>query len=611
MNTKRTKLVLEEVLIASRRSKSSNSAEANSSNISEDYSSYIGKLLTSPSKKSNELINSIYESGTTISNYLEYKDLMKDPILKSALQLYADDVSNISSRDDIRVICDDTIITSRVDEYLNEKLKIDSEKLWTWAFNLVVFGDIYVERFHNEDGNLLDDVMLHQHPEFITDIRTKGESLIFIEKVTQDTESEYILNNSSVYSMVQSMDNVTFDRSSIIHDRYKYVHGALKGTFESTRIKLEEEIVNESTGEVVPNTSVIRTYEIVKGESLLENVKYIYRIIKLIEDALWMARLQNSQRIDILNIDLGDRLDDKTTPESVSALYKELINRQITVNYDSTSLLNSGSNVNSINKVNKAASLANLIINPVYKGRGSISHDLIDGTMDVSGIKDLEYFNNKLFAGLRIPKPMLGWEESLGSALGSGKMEELDKRYHRSVVRVTSVIESVLTQLSKLYLDELGFNTDSISLEITVHNKARDMTERYEEMQGQLDSVEPIISIINDYILNRELPINERMIYLTLYKNIFDPSTYANLDKLLKTSVVPALTDPSMIRDITDILESESDNDYKKLVISSYRSIMSDEFYNEIMKYVDKPEPAPEPEPEPSEDDDPRLPKNN
>lgn len=584
MNSKSAKVMMEELFISSHRNMSNNNVGVNSE---DDMTQYVNQLLRSPSRKSSELLNAIYEDSNQEFISQEYKDLMKDPLLKSALQLYADDVSNITSIDDIIIKCSNTEISSMIKDYLLNDVKISSEKLWLWAFNLVVFGDIYIERFHSEDGELLPGVMMHQHPEYITDIRSGDESIVFIEKVVDDMDSEYITDSGSIYSMVQGMENVTYDNRSVLHDKFKYVHGSLRGVFNNRRIKLEESIINEKTGEVVEGTTMMRTYEIYKGESLLENIKFIYRIIRLIEDALLMSRLQNSQRIDIINVDLGDRIDDKTTPAVVASKYKEAIKKQLSLNYDSSSLIYGASNYNGASKTNRAASLSNMIVNPVYKGRGSLAHEQIDGTLDISGIADLDYFNNKLFAGLRIPKPMLGWEESLGSSLGSGKMEELDKRYSRSVVRVTSVVEEVLTQLGRLYLEELGHDSDEYDLSVSIRNKSKDLTEKFEQIESTLDTIQPVIDVMQDYILNPEISLDSRRIYLVLYKNIIDPDIYNQVNELLNSSKTPTLLDTSIIQDITEIInDTESSKELKLLNIEGLKPMMSEGYYNKVLSYI-------------------------
>lgn len=588
MNKDRLKSRLEEILVPSKRV----SVDDEVPNSLSD--SYVANLLRTPSRKASELLSSIYESGTLSQSYDEYRELMKDPVLKSALQLYADDVSNISSIDDISIDVHisgesttqlETHIKSVVDDYIKSKLRINSELLWNWSFNLVVFGDIYIERFHNSvTGDLIDDVLIHQHPEYLTDIRQNGSSLVFIEKIAQDTESEYITDVGSMHSTLLNMDNTTWDNNSMIYDKYKYVHGSLRGVFDPLRIKLEETIADSSGNKL----SVIKTYEVYKGESLLENIKYIYRIIKLIEGALWMARVRNSQRIDIINVDLGDRIDDKSTPESVAAMYKNLINKQMSLSYDSSSLLSGSSSSNSSKFTNKASNISNLIVNPIYKGRGSITHDQIDGTLDISGIKDLDYFNNKLFAGLRVPKTFLGWEESLGSSLGSGKMEELDKRYHRSVVRVTSVIENVISGLCELYLDELGYNLDNITINIIINNKSRDASERLEQIQQKLESVEPIAMVLQDYILNSEISTSSRKIYLETYKDLIPTDLYELIySELISSKEEPNLLDINILQDITDIIDNEGyDTDRKILLLKSMKSVMSANYFNDIVKYI-------------------------
>lgn len=593
LNTNQLKTLLEESLKINNTA--SSMRKSDDSHLTS--SSSLAQLLTQPSVKSSELLNLVYKSSTPRELAAEYKDLMKDPLLKSALQLYADDASNISSLDDILVqsSSDNPSINQLLKDYLIDELKITSSTLWNWAFNLVTYGDIFIERMHSDDDG--DRVVIYPHPEWLTDIRYKGKSLLFLESV--ESEEDYVLDSSS---LIQELaDDVTYDSRSIIVPNTKYVHGALLGTSNTERIMLEQSV--EGSDE-----TVINAYEVWRGESILENIRFIYRIIKLLEDSLWLARLKNSQRIDIINVDLGDRIDDKTTPDSVALAYKDKINQEINISYGvANTLLES-----SMSRSNQAAALSNIIVNPVYKGRGQITHDLIDGSLDVSNIKDMEYFTNKLFAGLRIPKPMLGWEESLGSALGGGgsRLEELDKRYHRSVVRVTSVIEEVLTRLCELHLEELGYE---YSVSIIVKNKARDMTDRFEEIQSQIDSIQPLSDVLEEYILNGELPVQSRLVYLELYKKIMDPEIYNLLYTNLTKSAAPSITDLSYLQDIKEIIDPESGESLELRIaqLDGFKPVLSDKYYKELVDLVTSYPYEVEEDPEATEDEGSEEDTNN
>ena len=73
-------------------------------------------------------------------------------------------------------------------------------------------------------------------------------------------------------------------------------------------------------------------------------------------------------------------------------------------------------NASSIRSYNSPSGLDNIIVNPIRNGKGSIQTQTIGGDFDPKSLLDLDYFNNKRFGGLRIPKAFLGWEESMGSS---------------------------------------------------------------------------------------------------------------------------------------------------------------------------------------------------
>lgn len=65
---------------------------------------------------------------------------------------------------------------------------------------------------------------------------------------------------------------------------------------------------------------------------------------------------------------------------------------------------------------------------------------------------DLDYFKDKLFAGLRIPKAYFGFGEDT-SGMMNQSLTQMDIRYCRTIVRLQNILSVGLKDLCNLYLD--------------------------------------------------------------------------------------------------------------------------------------------------------------
>ena len=93
---------------------------------------------------------------------------------------------------------------------------------------------------------------------------------------------------------------------------------------------------------------------------------------------------------------------------------------------------------------------------PTRNGKGDVSHEIVGGDVEIKDIIDIEYFRNKLFAALKIPKAYLGFEETMPGGLGNQSLTRIDIRYARTVKRVKQCDKAGVEDMLDFYCDVNG-----------------------------------------------------------------------------------------------------------------------------------------------------------
>ena len=140
----------------------------------------------------------------------------------------------------------------------------------------------------------------------------------------------------------------------------------------------------------------------------------------------------------------------------------------------------------------------NILYVPTYNGKGQISSTSIGGDVDVKSIADLDYFSNKLFAGLKIPKRFLG--QSDGDGLSSGtSLTKQDARYAHTIKRVQNAYISGITTLINLFCIDKGLEdyVNKFSVRMVSPATTED-AERNETMSDTINLVSAFMDLIGD-----------------------------------------------------------------------------------------------------------------
>lgn len=391
--------------------------------------------------------------------YATYDEMANDTIISSALDMYADDATQTdASGERIWIQADEEkneVLVSNIFEGLNIK-----DKIWKIARSLAHYGDVYLELIYDNkptsEVTLLESLE-RQKPEYTRDIREvdklvhkKSEGYVINDiRIVPDVENVFDLqiNGTTVaFAKLAEVDNYLNNmngyyspKTSASDIKYyppdKFVHIYLD---QSDRRDIEYFVVDLDNGKQFK-------FEIARGKSMIHDIFRVYRDLQLLEYSIMLNRASRSSIFRFVKVEVGNM--SKSNVDVTLRKVKNLIESKTTLN----------TNDQTFKPYTDPGPVENYIYIPVRDGQGNITVDTVGGDVNIRDIADLEYYQDKLFAGLKIPKSFLNYSDT-GTALfnSGGALTKQDARYARTVKRLQSFIISGITRLLNIILDNRG-----------------------------------------------------------------------------------------------------------------------------------------------------------
>ncbi len=400
--------------------------------------------------------------------YQEYEMMAEEVTIQSAIELYADDATQVDTKTEriVNIQSDDKTLQQDLNDFL-ESISVDSN-IWNWAYSVAQYGDFFLKLHVDEDNRSLhiDD---NTDPAFIMDLYEHGQRVGFAEEDISDYKNLKHKSNPNGLDL-------------IIYSPDRFVHFMIKKSskYDSLEIPIQDE--TDENGD-----PLVRKFTVVRGVSMIEGVRSIYRILQLLEDSLLAARVAKAEFVRVFNIEVGDSTPKQTT-ETVNTV-KNL--------FDSKATFDTRSGTYVSNKAYRP--IGDPIFNPTRNGKGAVTHENIGGDFQVRDIVDIDYFKNKLFSGLKIPKALLGYEESLPGGLGDNTLTRLDIRYSRSVKRVQNALIVGIKDLCNIWLRLNGREADTSNFKVVLQapSTAEELG-RLTEFSTKMGTISEIVSTLSN-----------------------------------------------------------------------------------------------------------------
>ena len=246
--------------------------------------------------------------------------------------------------------------------------------------------------------------------------------------------TEIIGHGTNIYELTSKQKLIAYlDRDNL--DKYIRPDRIINFTNNTGKHRVTFEVGDRNTP-----ANKKQYYYLERGESFLENSMAAWQVLAALEDILLLTRMTRSILYRIFSVEVGNK-GNKETKDLLDKL-KNKIKMDETVDIRSKIYNSSLSQV----------PLGDSIFIPTRNGIGVIDVKTVGGDINLHDAVDLDYFKDKLFAGLRIPAPFLGFTESLPGGIGDTSLTRMDIRYSRTITRIQSILSEGLKDLCLLYL---------------------------------------------------------------------------------------------------------------------------------------------------------------
>jgi len=463
-----------------------------------------GNLLPEPDldfmmiERSGQLLE-LYEKVIRLSEdrkarYDEYEEMEKEVILGSGLEMIVDDAGQFEmGRQSTVWPAASSQFAKEIQDFF---LEIDLEnRLWGWLYNTAKFGDFFL-KIEGAFGVGITDVDEHTDPRSVYRVELGGDLMGFIEDIE---EAQGAVGAAAVTEEVVRQGFLQpFDMVHFINN--------FKPSFETIKIKITEPEVDENGLETGLMSEKVRKVTSRYGTSVYSNARRAAKQLRIVEDSLVLARLSRStlQRYYYINTE-------GTTPKERRLMMKEFerkLKRKTSIDI-ANNLYNSEHNPLSYNDE---------IFIPTSGGKGDVRVDQLGGDVDIKDIVDIDFYLNKVFSAIRIPKAFLGFEESLPGSLGSTTLTRLDIRYARMVKKIQRAVIRGLTRLVQIHLSykfQISPNMEDIQLEMVPISGAEE-DDRLDQIEKEISLASSLASLAADL----EGQINTTALSDFIFRNI-------------------------------------------------------------------------------------------
>lgn len=491
------------------------------------------------SKFDSNALNSFTQVSRTrneLYNTLDY--MAEDTTLSAVLETYCEDATETNDKGQIVWVESDDPNAAKFIEYLLSALNVD-KNIYSWTHCLVHYGDVYLRLYReSEYDNLLftkpdeetkpkkaltEDVKINayskndnyvhyaemeRNPAQLFELTRFGKTAAYVKTdVVPTSNKSDLLGISNTF-----LNRYSFNKSDVnLFEPTEFVHGSLDvGTdryVEEVQLFLDDEN-NQSY-----------TYQVKTGQSLLLDSYKTWRQLMLLENSVLLNRVTQSSIVRVIGVEVGDMPKEAVQPHLMNI--KQLIEQKAALDVG-----------NAMSEYNNPGPIVNNIYIPTRNGQGVITTQQIGGDVNVGELVDLDYYNDKLFGGLRVPKQYFGKTDDAAGFSGGQSLSIISSRYAKMIKRIQNVMCQVVTDMINLIL-------------IDTHNEAyinqftiRMLAPTTQEEVDRRDNLSNRVGLVND-----------------IMTSLADIENVPTKLRILKTLLANTITDSEVI----DLIQEEID----------------------------------------------------
>ena len=524
-------------------------------------------------------INSLSQQATTRNEmYNIYDTMCEDGQISAVIKTYAEDATQRNAEGNIVwATSNDSNIAYLINYYI-DSLNID-KNIYKWAYSLCKYGDLYIRLYRESE---YDDAIFGKKNRNLTeDVKIKAfkkndKYAHYVEMVTNPAEMFELTKFGKTVGfikspvdgvIVRSQNNIDFmnyaykfKRNDItIYPPTEFVHAAI----EDNVSRYEESVnifLNDSDYD---NDNNAYSYTVKRGQSLLSNVYKTWRELQLLEASVLLNRVTKSSIVRLINVEVGD-MPKENVAKTLMGI-KQMIEQKAAINKGS-----------GMSEYTNPGPIENNVYVPTHDGVGAISTTQIGGDVDVKSLADLEWYLNKLYGSLQVPKNFFSQNDDAAGFNGGQSLTIISSRYAKTVKHIQNILTQLLKDIFNLILLDKGL--DSYINNFEVHIQPPVTQEDIDRMENQSTKVQ-LSRDIMDMLSDIEDAPARLKILKSLMKNIVtDPDIIKELDEQIELAIAEKEPVEEPEQNNTD---SDDDSEIFSLKDEDESSITDDSEYTE------------------------------
>ena len=497
----------------------------------------------------NYALDSSYSSRSILNALKDVPSMIEDPICSSAVKCVMQTAFQTNSENKLfKLVTPSTLIENELNQF-HQDINADNFLL-TDGFNCLLWGQLPWKHVYNKEG-VLERIL--PVPDFtsVTPVIISGKTIGFI-----DEENNFVPSYMYTYSQLEYYKNLGGNTNS----RFMTIGG--------TTDKDTEMFQNEFS----------------YANSYLGSASKPWRNVNIIEDALLLARMDQSNYYRIISVNVGGQVYSKSAIQVLN-YYRNLFKKVRRVNYDSNGMSSRGNGQEFE------------VIVPKTQNQG-VEIQNVGGEVDVKALKDLDTQYQKLFAALQLQPSMIGFSEDTPSSLGDSAALTWDKRFAKVCKTVSYSAYDALRNIDYLHLRSLGYDVDlddwnyatvsqtlqddadkGETLKLAIEN-LNQITDAFSKMEAQYDKDYLVKSILGESLGNYGIDCeklmtkpedigaeNKDLITTSLKKEMAKRAKNFKKDILTKDAHIMSMAGMFTESTATEIVSAFTKSEYEKLNI--------------------------------------------
>lgn len=506
--------------------------------------------------------------------YTLLDSMCEDTTVAAVLETYAEDATETNESGNIVWADSSDPNVSAFVNFVLKSMKVD-KNAYQWIYSLIKYGDLYLRLYrkseYEQDELLPDDkeikkVLNEDYAPLKEDVNVKAYSVndhyvYYLEMEENPAEifeltkfgQSYAYIETDIGSLASSLNKTpgssrlltqtySFNRGDVnVYSATNFVHASLQDNTSRTPEKVQ---LFFGDGEEAKSY----TYKVKRGQSLLYNVFKIWRELALLENSVILNRITKSSIVRVVGVEVGDM--DKSMIQAHLQGIKSLMEQKAS--------LDAGK---SIGEYTNPGPIENNIYVPTHNGVGALTVNSVGGEFKAGDLTDLEYFRDKFFGGLRVPKQYFGVTDDNAGFSGGQSLSIISSRYAKAIKRIQSTFLQALTDAINLILIDKGLDSyiNKFSLKMLPPTTQEELDRR--------QNISDKVALISD-IMNTLTDINDPKIKLNIIKSLLS-NAISNTEVInliqeeidnIENGKEETKTETDMTEETSDLGETEEDN---------------------------------------------------